>query len=61
MTGYRAPDRIRVAVYVRVSTDDDEQLGSFESQKNIMKRRSTPKKNGSWQESLRMRRSPVQK
>jgi predicted RNase H-like nuclease (RuvC/YqgF family) len=32
-TGYRAPDRIRVAAYVRVSTDDDEQLGSFESQK----------------------------
>lgn len=27
-------DRIRVAAYCRVSTDDDEQLGSFESQKN---------------------------
>ena len=26
-------DRIRVAAYCRVSTDDDEQLGSFESQK----------------------------
>jgi len=26
-------ERIRVAAYVRVSTDDDEQLGSFESQK----------------------------
>ena len=33
VTGYQAPDRIRVAAYVRVSTDDDEQLGSFESQK----------------------------
>ena len=31
--GYQLPDRIRVAAYVRVSTDDDEQLGSFESQK----------------------------
>lgn len=26
-------DRIRVATYCRVSTDDDDQLGSFESQK----------------------------
>ena len=26
-------DRIRVAAYCRVSTDDDEQLGSFQSQK----------------------------
>lgn len=26
-------ERIRVAAYVRVSTDDDDQLGSFESQK----------------------------
>lgn len=26
-------DRIRVAAYCRVSTDGDEQLGSFESQK----------------------------
>ncbi len=26
-------DRIRVAAYCRVSTDDDDQLGSFESQK----------------------------
>ena len=26
-------ERIRVAAYCRVSTDDDEQLGSFESQK----------------------------
>lgn len=26
------PNRIRVAAYVRVSTDGDEQLGSFESQ-----------------------------
>ena len=32
-TGFKAPERIRVAAYVRVSTDDDEQLGSFESQK----------------------------
>ena len=32
-TGFKAPDRIRVAAYVRVSTDDDEQLGSFLSQK----------------------------
>ena len=33
-TGFQAPERIRVAAYVRVSTDDDEQLGSFESQKS---------------------------
>ena len=26
-------ERIRVAAYCRVSTDDDDQLGSFESQK----------------------------
>ena len=32
-TGFQASERIRVAAYVRVSTDDDEQLGSFESQK----------------------------
>ena len=32
-TGALRVDRIRVAVYCRVSTDDDEQLGSFESQK----------------------------
>lgn len=32
-TGALKIDRIRVAAYCRVSTDDDEQLGSFESQK----------------------------
>ena len=32
-TGALRVDRIRVAAYCRVSTDDDEQLGSFESQK----------------------------
>lgn len=32
-TGALRIDRIRVAAYCRVSTDDDEQLGSFESQK----------------------------
>lgn len=32
-TGTLKIDRIRVAAYCRVSTDDDEQLGSFESQK----------------------------
>ena len=32
-TGALRVDRIRAAAYCRVSTDDDEQLGSFESQK----------------------------
>lgn len=31
--GLKIPDRLRVAAYVRVSTDGDEQLGSFASQK----------------------------
>ena len=44
MTGYRAPDRIRVAAYVRVSTDDDEQLGSFESQKKYYEEKINSKK-----------------
>ena len=44
MTGYRAPDRIRVAAYVRVSTDDDEQLGSFESQKKYYEEKISSKK-----------------
>ena len=30
---FKDPDRIRVAAYVRVSSDSDDQLGSFESQK----------------------------
>ena len=44
VTGYRAPDRIRVAAYVRVSTDDDEQLGSFESQKKYYEEKINSKK-----------------
>lgn len=38
VTGYRAPDRIRV------STDDDEQLGSFESQKKYYEEKINSKK-----------------
>ena len=44
VTGYQAPDRIRVAAYVRVSTDDDEQLGSFESQKKYYEEKINSKK-----------------
>lgn len=44
-TGLSVSNRIRVAAYVRVSTDGDEQLGSFESQKKYYeeKIRSNPK------------------
>ena len=39
-------ERIRVADYVRVSTDDDDQLGSFESRSFIMKKRLVRIPNG---------------
>lgn len=43
-TAYTIDGRIRVAAYVRVSTDGDEQLGSFESQKKYYEEKiaSTP-------------------
>ena len=48
-------DRIRVAAYCRVSTDGDEQLGSFESQKLYYEEKI---KNGRWQEYLQMKQLP---
>lgn len=51
-------DRIRVAAYCRVSTDGDEQLGSFESQKLYYEEKSGRIKNGRWQEYLQMKQLP---
>ena len=48
-------DRIRVTAYCRVSTDGDEQLGSFESQKLYYEEKI---KNGRWQEYLQMKQLP---
>lgn len=51
-------ERIRVAAYVRVSTDDDDQLGSFESRNFIMKRKLVRIPNGLMPGFLLMRRLP---
>ena len=54
-------DRIRVAAYCRVSTDGDEQLGSFASQKAYYEDKI--RENPQWALAgiLRMKRSPEQK
>ena len=54
-------DRIRVAAYCRVSTDGDEQLGSFESQKLYYEEKIGRIKNGRWQEYLQMKQLPEQR
>ena len=54
-------DRIRVAAYCRVSTDGDEQLGSFESQKLYYEEKIRKNKNGRWQEYLQMKQLPEQR
>lgn len=55
-------DRIRVAAYCRVSTDGDEQLGSFNSQKLYYeKKKLVIIKNGYRLESLLMKPLQVQK
>lgn len=54
-------DRIRVAAYCRVSTDGDEQLGSFESQKLYYEEKFGRIKNGRWQEYLQMKQLPEQR
>lgn len=46
-TAYAINGRIRVAAYVRVSTDGDEQLGSFESQKKYYEEKI--RSNSEWQ------------
>ena len=47
-------DRKRVAAYVRVSTDDEEQLNSFQSQSTITKK-SLRTKNGHLSVSIPMK------
>lgn len=54
-------DRIRVAAYCRVSTDGDEQLGSFNSQKLYYEKKLVIIKNGYRLESLLMKPLQVQK
>lgn len=45
-TGLLITERLRVTAYARVSTGNEEQLNSYESQKNIIKKKYLQMMNG---------------
>lgn len=55
-TGKVITDRLRVCAYCRVSTGDEEQINSYESQKNIMMKKLILIHYGYLLEFMRMRR-----
>lgn len=51
--------KLRVAAYCRVSTEEEEQQGSFEIQKLYYTEKSTPHRNGKLQASMQMTEFPA--
>lgn len=51
--------KLRVAAYCRVSTEEEEQQGSFEIQKLYYTEKSIPPRNGKLQASMQMTEFPA--